>query len=317
MKKILVTGATGFLGAYLIKQLIHQETGTIVGLKRANSSAQLLGELENQIQWVEGDILDVLSMDDAFAGIDEVYHTAALISYHPRFRKEMKKVNIEGTANVVNQCLKHKVGKLLHVSSIAAIGRLNGQLEVSESNKWNTWNGTSLYGKTKQRAELEVYRGIAEGLQANIVNPSVIIGPGFWDRGSAQFFPRVHKGQKLYPVGATGFVDVRDVATLCIRLMNRRESNGQRVIANGVNLSFLEFFNILARHLKVKGPSIKVNNFMAGLAWRTEAIRSRLFNTAPFLTRETAAASMSSYKFDNSLSQSLFSILNIESLRTR
>ena len=301
MKKILVTGATGFLGSNLIQALIKKEEGQIVGMKRANSPMKLVESFRDQVEWIEGDVLDISSLDTAFNGVDEVYHTAAVISYHPALKAKMQQVNVEGTANVVDACLEKKVKKLLHVSSIAAIGREIGQDVTSEKNKWSISNATSEYGKTKHEAELEIFRGIAEGLHANIINPSMIIGPGYWENGTCRFFPRVYQGQKLYPVGGTGFVDVKDVAELCIRLMHKDDS-GKRVIANAVNLSFHDFFQLLAEKLGVNGPTIKVNNFAANFAWRFEAVRSKLFNVVPFLTQETAAASMKSSKFDNSLS---------------
>jgi len=304
MKKILVTGATGFLGAHLIAALLRKNEGQVIGLKRTNSPMKLVKDFENHVQWMDGDILNQFSLEDAMEGVDEVYHTAAIVSYHPALKAQMELVNVEGTANVVNACLEKKVGKLLHVSSIAALGRVNGQVVVSEKNKWSTWRGTSHYGMTKHKSEIEVFRGIAEGLHANVVNPSVIIGSGFWDRGTSRFFPRVHHGQKLYPAGATGFVDVKDVTEVCIRMMNHDDS-GKRVIANAVNLNFLDFFNLLADKLKVAGPSLKVNSFLAGVAWRTEALRSKLFNTTPFLTKETAITAMSTFEFDNTFSKEL------------
>lgn len=304
MKKILVTGATGFLGAHVIAALLRKNEGKVIGFKRSNSPMHLVTDFQDQVKWIDGDILDIFSLEDAMEGVDEVYHTAAIVSYHPSLKSEMENVNIEGTSNVVNACLEKKVGKLLHISSIAAIGRINGQSLVSEKNKWNTWAGTSSYGMTKHKAEIEVFRGIAEGLHANMINPSVIIGSGYWDRGTSRFFPRVHHGQKLYPAGATGFVDVKDVAELSIRLMNQPDS-GKRVIANAVNLNFLEFFNLLAKKMNVPGPSFKVNSFLAGVAWRTEAIRSKLFNVAPFLTKETAHAAMTKFEFDNTLSKEM------------
>lgn len=304
MKKILVTGATGFLGSNLIRSLLKKGEGKIVGLKRPTSPMKLVEDFQSNVEWIDGDLLDIHTIEEAMQGVEEVYHTAAIISFHPGQREMMKKINIDGTANVVNACLSKKIKKLVHISSIAAIGR-NDELLVKETNKWNSSNKTSIYGESKFMAELEVHRGIAEGLHANIINPSVIIGPGYWDQGTSRFFPRIFKGQKFYPLGSTGFVDVRDVAELCILLMNK-DVVGQRVIANAINLSFLDFFNLVAEKLDVPGPSIKVNHFMANLAWRIEGLRSKIFNSTPFLTKETAKTAMTSYQFENHKSLELF-----------
>jgi len=196
------------------------------------------------------------------------------------------------------------VKRILHVSSISALGKVVGASTVDETAKWAETKYTSHYGRTKQMAEMEIWRGVAEGLTANMINPSIIVGPGDWVNGPSRIFKRVHGGQKFYPMGATGFVDVRDVASIAVQVMNGQFEN-ERIICNGANWPFLRFFTEIANALKVKPPSIKATPLIAGLAWRVEQFKSRLLGSNPLLTKETASAAMSTFEYDNAKSKKL------------
>ncbi|NNE29345.1 MAG: NAD-dependent epimerase/dehydratase family protein [Saprospiraceae bacterium] len=305
MKKILVTGATGFLGSHLLRRLVNREAGQIIALRRSDSSMELVKDVAEKVDWQVSDILDQDGLFEACKNIDEIYHCAAIVSYHPALQQEMKKVNVEGTALLVNMALAQGVKRILHVSSIAALGRVLGTKEVDENAKWAETKFVSHYGRTKHKAELEVWRGQAEGLSTIMINPSVILGPGNWDQGPPRFFKRIFEGQKFYPIGGTGFVDVRDVAEIAILAMESG-LEGERIIVNAENLSFKNFFGSMASALGVNPPKTEATPFMANLAWRTEAIKARLFGGQPLLTRETAKTAMSTFLFDNQKSRSLF-----------
>ncbi len=312
-KKIFVTGGTGFLGSYLLRYLVQQGAQKIRALRRKDSSMALVADIVDQIEWVEGDLLDSPLLEDLLIGVDQVYHCAGLVTYHPKRAKELIAVNETGTSNLVNALLYHGGIRLLHVSSIAAIGKKLEEPRISERTKWVKSPLTGNYAISKFLGEQQVWRGIAEGLEAVIINPSVIMGSGFWDQGTARFFPRIREGQYFYPLGTTGFVDVRDVAKMSIQLMESG-IQAERFIANASNLSYQKFFGLLAQFLSTAAPKQAAGPFLSGVAWRFEWLRTKLTGSNPFLTKETALLAGLSFTYDNTKSiQSLnYSYLPIE-----
>ena len=178
-QKIFVTGGTGFVGAYLLQYLVANGYQNITALKRPSSPMDLVVSISNQIHWVEGDVLDLPVLEEVMKEVDQVYHCAAMVSFQPNDKEQMMQVNRQGTANIVNMAMHHKVKKLVHISSIAAIGKEKDQKIISELTKWKEDVNTTNYAKSKYAAEMEVWRGIAEGLKAVIINPSMILGSGF------------------------------------------------------------------------------------------------------------------------------------------
>jgi dihydroflavonol-4-reductase len=296
-KKVFVTGGTGFVGAYLIRYLL-QKGYKIKALKRAQSPMGLIADIQNQVEWVEGDILDLPFLEKALKGVDQIYHSAAMISFDPKKVQQMLKINIEGTANIVNIALELKIEKLVHISSIAALGRKEFQPNVDESIQWENSKENSNYAISKFKAEAEVWRGIEEGLNAAIVNPAVILGAGYWDSGSCKLFEKVAKGLSYYPSGSTGFVDVRDVAKAAIAVM---ESTivAERYILNGSNTSYQAFFVQTAQALGKSIPTKKAAAWLVSLLCKVEWLRSQIMQSDPLLTKETARTSQSTYYYDN------------------
>jgi dihydroflavonol-4-reductase len=300
MEKVFVTGATGFLGSYLTRLLIEKGY-EVSASKRANSKMDLLQGVYSKIKWVDGDILDVQFLDKAIEGMDLVFHCAAIVSFSPKDLKKMMAINVEGTTNIVNLCLHHQVKKLIHVSSIAAIGRSKHERSVTEKMKWRKSELNTSYAKSKFLAEQEVWRGHSEGLDIGIVNPSIILGAGYWDSGSCKLFSTVHKGLKFYPVGSTGFVDVRDVAESMLAIATSKES-GERYIINGSNIPYQQLFNTMADGLSVKRPYIKVNPLLRALSWRVEKLKGKITGEHPLITKDTALLSSLSYQYINTKS---------------
>jgi len=233
---IFVSGGTGFLGSYLLRYLIQKDYTNIFALKRSDSSMALVASVQDKIKWIEGDILDVVLLEEIMEQVKLVYHCAAMVSFDPKDYNQLMQVNVEGTANMVNAALAAGVDKFLHVSSIAALGRNKNNSQVDEDSKWQRNKFNTNYSISKYLSEQEVWRGIHEGLNATIINPSTILGSGFWEKGTGQLFTQVMQGLKFYPQGTTGFVDVRDVARLMI-IMMESETLSERVLANGDNLS--------------------------------------------------------------------------------
>ncbi len=294
---ILVTGATGFLGSELVKQLL--EKGFAVrAIKRENSIVPDILKEKTNLDWVNADVLDYFSLEEAFKGIKKVYHCAAFISFNPADKKKLQKINVEGTANVVNLCMEQDVEKLVHVSSVAAIGEAKpGQL-TSEKNHWEFNGNQHQYAISKHESEMEVWRGIAEGLNAVIVNPSVIIGKNSGIKGSRQLFETVKKGLKFYTDGSIGLVDVEDVTKCMIALMES-EITGQNFIINAENWSYKDFFTTIASNFKISPPAIEAHPWMLGLAWRGAKLASLITGKDYGLTKATARSACKKHDYSN------------------
>ena len=299
MKKLfLVTGGTGFLGAHLLHCLVDNGE-RVRALRRPDSPMDLVDSIRDKIEWVEGDVLDVVSLEEALQGVDYVMHCAAMVSFDPADRKRMAKINVDGTANVVNAALEAKVKKLLFVSSIAALSRQANRPHVNEEARWENSPLNTAYGHTKFLAECEVWRGQEEGLDVVIVNPAIIIGAGRWDQASGRFFRQVHKGMDFYPTGVTGFVDVRDVVAAMLRLIES-DISGERFILSGENLSYKSFLSKIAAALDKKPPHRQATPLLTALAWRADWVRSKWTGEKPLLTEETARSSTAKCYYDNS-----------------
>ena len=260
----------------------------------------LVAAVKNKVEWVEGDVLDLPSLEQAMQGVAKIYHCAGLVSFNAKDARQLIHANRVGTANIVNIALDEGIDKLVHVSSIAVIGRRENELHIDEKTHWQDDDWNTPYAVSKHLAEMEVWRGIAEGLNAVIVNPSNVLGSGFWEgrTGTGQFFSKIWKGLPFYPRGGSGFVDVRDVARFMILAMES-EASGERFIVNGENLPFKTVLFDIAEVLGVKKPSVEVNPFIREAAWRATWFLSKLTGKQPFITKQTARASARTFFYDN------------------
>jgi dihydroflavonol-4-reductase len=251
------------------------------------------------IEWVEADLMDIFSLEEAMEKIEEVYHCAALVSFLPGDHKKLLRINTGGTANVVNASLEKNIRKLCHVSSIAAFGRPESQADlINEELVWKTSRNNSNYAVSKYGAEREVWRGTAEGLDAVVVNPSIILGVAGASQGSSRIFNTIWEGLKFYPPGKNGFVDVRDVVRAMILLMNSDIRN-ERFILNAENLEYKRLFELISAAMGKPAPSVKVNSMLSGLAWRIEKLRSMVTGIKPLITRETARTAVQQNEYSN------------------
>ncbi|CAN5592100.1 NAD-dependent epimerase/dehydratase family protein [soil metagenome] len=292
---ILVTGGAGLVGKELLRQLL------LDGQKvRAIYNKTLLPFLEeSNLEQFQCNILDPTGLEEAMLDVTQVYHCAAIVTYNPKRKKELFKVNIEGTTNVVNAALDTGVKKMVYVSSVAALGRIREDVAVNENMKWTEETSNSNYGQSKYLAELEVWRGIGEGLDAVIVNPVIILGDGDWNAGSSQLFKSMYDEFPWYTEGITGFVDVRDVVKSMIELM-QSDISSERFIISAENRTYRDVFNLIAKGFGKKNPSKKVTPFIAKLVWRIEALKSRFTGKDPLVTQETALTALAKVNFDNS-----------------
>lgn len=295
---ILLTGATGLLGSYLARYLVLQSK-EVRALKRPTSDLSLLGDAKDYIEWVDGDLLDITSLEEAMDGVDQVYHSAAFISFLPKQKQQMFKINVEGTQNIVNMALDMNVQKLLHVSSIAAIGKGKPETLLTEETAWEESPYDFGYGLSKYLGELEVWRGMVEGLNSVIINPSTIMGAGRWSDSSTKMFQRVNDGLSFYPKGSNGFVDVRDVAQAAIQLMDSNVTN-HRFIVSAENLPYRQVLNEIAQCMGKKPPTIPVSGIMNAVGIWVEKIKSSLNGHEPVLTKEIATLTANNYIYNNS-----------------
>jgi len=296
---ILVTGATGLVGSRLLYELVSKGR-QVRALKRKNSSMKVVdmvftaftghGPLPGDIEWVEGDTLDIYSLEEAMRGVTDVYHCAAVVSFDPRQAKTMMTINVEGTANVVNAAISKNVRKLCHVSSIAALGRPS-LIGMTDENSRLVFSGkTTPYAVSKYESEREVWRGIAEGLKAVIVNPSVIVGTGDPAKESGKLIDSIHRIPAFYTNGVNGFIGVGDVAKAMILLMDSEVSD-ERFVLNAENLSYREIFNMIAESFGKHKPWIRLPSFILALAWSAERVRSLLWHTSPLITQSMVSKS--------------------------
>lgn len=305
---ILVTGATGLVGSHLLVQLL-QENEEVKALFRSEKQLEKVKNvfafkkqlgLFDKIHWVNGDITDIPSLEIAFENVTHVYHCAALISFDPNDEDALRKINIEGTANVVNCCIDYNIKKLCHVSSIAALGDTKEHENIiTEDTEWNPEELHSDYAITKYGAEIEVWRGFQEGLDVVIVNPSVIFGYGFPNQGSDVIIQSVKKGLSFYTNGTIGIISVEDVTNCMVQLMKSTIS-GERYILVGENVILKDFLTYLATLLNTKVPTIYASKTMTSIAWRLDWLIAKITNRKRKLTRTTAKASNSVDVYDTS-----------------
>lgn len=296
--KILVTGASGLLGAHLLQELLKQGD-ELVALYRSEIPAPFTAGENEKIHWVQGDILDVVLLVDLMQDCDRVYHCAGLVSFNPSKAEELMKINVEGTANVVNAALAAGIQRLVHVSSVAALGRKRNNTTVTENVKWEDNANPSVYGMSKYLGELEVWRAISEGLNAVIVNPVIILGLSQWGNGSSAMFRNAFNEFPWYTEGVSGFVDAADVAKAMVLLMETDIAE-ERFIISAENRSYRSVFTEMAMAFGKKPPSRKVNPWLASIVWRVERIKSFITRKEALLTKETAETAQQKVEFNNS-----------------
>ena len=294
---ILVTGGTGLVGSHLLYHLllendsvkaIHQKSSDINTVQKIFSYyTSNHEEVFNKIIWVEAKLNDVSALNTAFKDITYVYHCAALVSFNPSDYQKMRRVNIDGTTNIVNLCITNSVKKLCFVSSIAAVEKNTDNDVIDESENWNSANYKSGYAITKYGAEMEVWRASQEGVDVVIVNPGVILGSGFWHKGTGNLFTLINKGFKFYTEGVTGFVGVKDVVLIMQKLMQSDIKN-ERFILVAQNISFKNVFFYIADALHKKRPTIKVSKVLSEIIWRFDLLKSKVTFSAPLITKNSA-----------------------------
>jgi len=314
---ILVTGGTGLVGSHLLFELVSTNENVRATYRREKTLARVkhvfsyfsdnAENLFDKIEWIESDINDIPKLQNAFKDITHVYHCAAFVSFEPDKYKTLRKINIEGTSNIVNLCVSNKVRKLCYVSSIAAIGHHNNvEKLITETTAWNPEDDNSVYAITKYGAELEVWRGTQEGLDAVIVNPGIILGAGYWNGGSSgNLFKKIHKGMRYFVKGITGYVDAWDVVSAMHQLMKSTIKN-ENFILVAENLSFKTFQTKVSKSLQVEPPTKEAKPWLLAIAWRLDWLQFKLFGKRRSLSKQNAKSALSITKYDNSKLKNVF-----------
>ncbi|MFN5620591.1 MAG: NAD-dependent epimerase/dehydratase family protein [Flavobacteriales bacterium] len=308
----LITGATGMLGTHLMIELLKRGE-QVRALKRSTSDITMVQRVFDfyqsphfsRIEWVEGDVLDIYSLMDAMAGCSRVFHCAAIVSYHPSERQTMYDINIEGTENVINIALQQGGVKVGFVSSIAAIGKAKNNDTVDEESEWVDGDFNTHYAITKQRSEMEFWRGIHEGIDGVAFNCGVIIGPGDFKRSSPSLFQKIGEGMRFYPPGGTGFISAEDCARIIVEL-TLSTINAERYILVSENLSMKDMFQTTAKALNVRIPSIEATPGMMQLARYAEALREMLGGRKALVTRETVRNAAVRFYYNNEKLRSVY-----------
>ncbi|KIX21040.1 NAD-dependent epimerase [Flavobacterium sp. 316] len=305
---ILVTGATGLVGSHLLVKLL-QENEVVKALYRNKENIEKVRNvfryknqlnLFDKINWIEGNINDIPSLNKAFENIRQVYHCAALISFDPNDEEELRKTNIEGTANIVNCCIDFKVDKLCYISSIAALGDAKeNEYTITEETEWNSEKFHSDYAISKYGAEMEIWRGFQEGLKVVILNPGVIFGYGFPKQGSSAFFNSIKKGLAFYTKGKIGIVAVEDVVN-CAVILTNKNYNGQRYTIVSENITLESILFTIADAMNTKRPFLYANKTVTNIACKLDWLLSKITGRKRGFTKTSSKSSHSTTIYSNS-----------------
>ncbi|SDK70200.1 Nucleoside-diphosphate-sugar epimerase [Catalinimonas alkaloidigena] len=306
---VLVTGANGLVGAYLVKALLLAGHPVRALIRSETSDLQLLRDVLPELEIVYGDLLDVPVLRQHVQGCRYVIHAAAMVTFEEGVEDDMLRTNVEGTANVVNACLANAVVRLCHISSVAALGRRRPGEVIDEHAQWVESPYNSFYARTKYLAELEVYRGIAEGLHAFSVNPSLVLGPGPWERSSMKIFRYVWNKGWFYTQGKANYVDVRDVAQIVTQLLEDDVSAGERFIVSAGAVEYHHLFARIAQAFDRRQPPFRAGRFLAEVAWRWELARKLLTGRRPTVTRDVARNANRDFRYTN---EKVKALLNYE-----
>ncbi|WKN42027.1 NAD-dependent epimerase/dehydratase family protein [Tunicatimonas pelagia] len=293
----LVTGATGLIGSFICRAMLKAGY-SLRALRRKTSDMSLVKDIQDEIEWVEGDLLDIVDLEKHMQGVSGVIHSAAFISYDSRDEALMQKINVEGTANIVNVALKQNVSHFLHMSSVAAVGKKITDTLVDETHTITPDDNLTGYARSKWLAEVEVWRAVAEGLPAVVLNPSLVLGPGDLDKSSTQVFKYIWDEKRFYTTGTVNYVDVRDVAEVAVQAINQ-ELTGERFIVSGGSVSYQQLFETIAKFFKKRPPNIKINaSIIKGLS-KLDRVRTLITQQKPLVTDELAQVARNSHTYNN------------------
>ncbi|MBI1267573.1 MAG: NAD-dependent epimerase/dehydratase family protein [Cryomorphaceae bacterium] len=298
---IFVTGGTGLVGMHAVATFLRRGERLRLLVREGSDRDPLLALLRDQglsedVMWVEGDLFDTTFLVEAMEGCTAVFHAAAMVSFHAADRDMLYKVNVEGTANVVNAALEREIQTFYYISSVAALGRGGRGSVTEEETEWKDGPELTNYARSKHLAEREVWRGHEEGLRVVVVNPGVIVGRGDFSRSSAALYSNIDKGLPFFPAGSNGFVAVEDVVDACFYLRDNGRFN-ERYLLVGEHQSFQHLFNKIAESIAVLPPQKSAPNWLLNLAWRAAWVWEKISGKRAVITREAVQNTDQDYRY--------------------
>jgi nucleoside-diphosphate-sugar epimerase len=295
-----VTGASGVVGSTLVREL-HQHNIKTRSIIRSAKTPGLLSSMKDITEIVEADVLDMAGLIASIEGVDAIVHAAGFVSFNPRRKNRIFDINVQGTRNVVNACLVHGTKRLVHISSVAALGKQRPGTIINEDSRWISGAATSDYSHSKYLSELEVYRGQEEGLNVSIVNPSVVLAAGDGQRSSSRLLGYVWRQRPFFTDFKLNYVDARDVAGIVIKLLkgNSNDFNGERFIANAGSISVKKVFQLIAERFKKRAPGIHIPVGLAKAAARLEELRTAITGGEPVISRQSVRLLREEVVFEN------------------
>lgn len=310
--RIALCGASGFIGTHICHALLKQGYN-VIGIKRESSdlsiSQKVFEELNRRdsvnfshddIEWKTADLRNPQALERALSSCEVVINAAAKVSFNPKQRKETIKNNIDVAANVVNACIATGVERLLHISSVSALPNPDKKFELDESFLNSTYyRFETSYGESKYRSEMEIWRGLGEGLKVTVFNPGIVLGEWKAEGSSNEPIAAVDKGLNFYSAGYSGFVDVQDIAQAIILSLENEQSIGERYVLVGHNESYEKFLKRIAEKLQVKGPSVKAGMFLSKLVAYIAKVPAFFTGKEPFITEELAESANRKTHFVN------------------
>lgn len=306
--RILITGGTGFVGSYVIRNLVKEGFTDLTGLCRPTSSFDLLTNVHDKVKWINSGFEDHFGLAEIMSQTDIVIHIAGLVSFDKRDRNQMQMANIDNTKVLVDLAVINEIKQFIHISSVSALGwGIKGE-EISEKTEWIDADDYSYYAESKQLGEREVWRGIAEGLNAVILCPSMVLGAGYWPEGPISIFNTIWKGLSFYPLGDTGIIDVRDLSEIIVQMIGLQNSE-KRYIVNGHNVSHKRLLEMIAKSLSRNLPSRKLNPIFSKFISISEYILSKIQRRKSLITSETLAIAHFPFRYSNDL---ISNLLNYE-----
>jgi dihydroflavonol-4-reductase len=305
---VLLTGASGLVGGHLLIRLVQSGRQVRAMVRPSSSFTQLqricsfygmsYDTLKTSVEWVYGDTLDFVGLLDIMNGVKEIYHCAAMVSFNEKNCDELMQTNIKGTANMVDAAKQTGVEMFCFISSIASLGTTSDGSFITENTPRKSDKESSAYSESKFKSELEVWRAISEGLNAVIVNPGVILGPGDPEKGSLLIFKNGRKGIPFYTKATTGYVDVRDICRASMELMEKGLF-GKRFILVSDNVHNGKIFGLITQEYGKKAPILEAGKHLLNFAAFLSGIAGIITGKTPQFTKDTVRSAQHPQQFSN------------------